>query len=157
VNWIQIMLAAGTAIALPLLCCGFYFDRKRDYEKRRSESQKKFSDELVDRAAGLEIQRHELIAAREILRKKEQHWVDLQKAKDRRITELRDKNAVLTGFLCKKHQAKVAPWPESRQKREGKKFNAEIRKYSEGCSQWCLIGQDGTPPKPGKPESNLHA
>lgn len=67
------------------------------------------------------------------------------KNRDRRIRELREKNAELTARLC--NRVRKANMPASSKKRAGKKLSKDLAGLSEGCAAWCLVDSHGKPPQ----------
>jgi septal ring factor EnvC (AmiA/AmiB activator) len=67
--------------------------------------------------------------------------------RERRIAELKEKNAELTSRLCHQFNSAADAWPEGRKKREGKKLNNSLGDLSEGCAAWCITNRHGEPPR----------
>jgi septal ring factor EnvC (AmiA/AmiB activator) len=142
-SWVQIMIAVSTAIAIPLVAAGYRWNCKNDYEEKIQQEREAIDRKWIE----LDEMRMMLAQHQRELESKVLQWRQLQRDKDQRIKELREKNAVLTGYLCRKFRSDSQQWPEGRKKRAGRKLNRELAANSEGCSQWCLIAPDGVPPE----------
>jgi hypothetical protein len=90
--------------------------------------------------------RNEMIVEQERLVRARAAELVQNRNRDKRIEELKAKNAELTARLCNRLASGSKDWSEPRKKRAGKKLGREIAPFSEGCARWCLEADDGKAP-----------
>ena len=120
--------------------------QKAEIEAEKKELER-LKRQLEDEYLKVDELKFQLETTRRTIEEKRKKELIHNHNRERRIVELRDKNAELTSRLCRQFNVAAEDWPEGRKKREGKKLNNNLGDVSEGCAAWCLTNVHGEPPQ----------